>query len=160
MKISEVTRANESRHWLIRHCFFMVRAYEEPSCVTIEFGHKIWGAVSVMMEGLFRVGQSSGWAIRFRDVSPATMGYFGRFRIDLSCTPQILKALWLNFGNPMSNRDPDKGDCHSFPIEMMYAYQNHRMLDFSQLSWIHLRTKSCPLRQHGIDDTDQLMSSG
>ena len=25
----------------------------------LNFGHKIWGAVSVMMEGVYRVGQSS-----------------------------------------------------------------------------------------------------
>ena len=26
----------------------------------LNFDHKIWGAVSVMMEGVYRVGQSSG----------------------------------------------------------------------------------------------------
>jgi hypothetical protein len=26
----------------------------------LDFGHKIWGAVSVVMEGVYRVGQSSG----------------------------------------------------------------------------------------------------
>ena len=43
---------------------FTVGVYEKRSCVSIEFlphfYHKIWGAVSVMMEGVYRVGQSSG----------------------------------------------------------------------------------------------------
>jgi len=54
-----------------------------------DFDHKIWGVVSVMMEGVYRVGQSSGWAIRFWAVSPATRGSFGRFQADLFFTPQI-----------------------------------------------------------------------
>jgi hypothetical protein len=50
---------------LIRHCFFTVGVYEEGFCVSREFlsanfDHKIWGAVSVMMEGVYWVGQSSG----------------------------------------------------------------------------------------------------
>jgi hypothetical protein len=50
--------------WRTKALLFTVGVYEERSCVSIEFlphfYHKIWGAVSVMMEGVYRVGQSSG----------------------------------------------------------------------------------------------------
>jgi hypothetical protein len=54
------------------------------------------GAVSVMMEGVYWVGQSSGRAIRFGAVSPVTRSSFGRFQIGLSYTSYILDALYLD----------------------------------------------------------------
>jgi hypothetical protein len=33
---------------------------------------------------------------------------------------------------PRNIQGPDKGNRHSFPIEMMYACQNHRMLEYSK----------------------------
>ena len=53
-----------------------------------DFDHKIWGAVSVMMEDVGLVNLSVE-AIRFWAVSPATRGSFGRFQADLFFTPQI-----------------------------------------------------------------------
>jgi hypothetical protein len=44
---------------LQKGCHFLI-AMTERFFTTEDFYHKIWGAVSVMMEGVYRVGQSSG----------------------------------------------------------------------------------------------------
>ena len=45
-------------------------------------------------------------------------------------------------------------------MEILHIHQGWPFIDNSQLSWIQLRTKRCPLCQHDIDDTDQFMCSG
>ena len=85
---------------LIGYYFFTGWVYEELFCVSIEFWHKIWGAISVMMEGVCRVGRFFGWTMRFWAVSPVARGSLGRFHTTLSCTPLFHDALWLNMGIP------------------------------------------------------------
>jgi hypothetical protein len=78
-------------------------------------------------------------------VSPVTGGSFGRFQTVPSCTPKIsfadssnsqivMPACALQSKDiyPRNIQGPGKGDRHSFPIEMMQAYQNHRLLDFRE----------------------------
>jgi hypothetical protein len=43
-----------------RASLFQWRVYEKRSFVSIEFWPQNWGVVSVMMEGVYRIGQSSG----------------------------------------------------------------------------------------------------
>ncbi len=45
-----------------------------------------------------------------------------------------IKSRYIIMIQSMSIQGPDKGDLHSFPIEMMWTYHNHWMLDFRELS--------------------------
>ena len=68
----------------------------------------MWGAVSVIMENVYQVGQSSRQENPVSDVSPVPRGSFGRIQTDISFRPQILKALYLNVFVPGVFRVPIK----------------------------------------------------
>jgi len=72
--------------------------------------------------------------------SPVKKAFLSTIQADLSCKPQISFADSSNSQSvmpgcirPRSIQGPDKGDRHSFPIEMMYTSQNYRMRDFRKL---------------------------
>ena len=51
---------DEFHLFLIMYCFFRWKYMKNGLVCQLDFGHKIWGAVSVVMEGVYRVGQSFG----------------------------------------------------------------------------------------------------
>ena len=57
-------------------------------------GHKMWGAVPMIMEGMYPDARPIGRAIRFSAISPVTKAFSGVIQADhLSCALIIQEAL-------------------------------------------------------------------
>jgi hypothetical protein len=74
---------------LTRTYFFTAGVYEEGSFVSMEFDQKIWGALPLIVRGMYRVGCLFDKAAHLFVQFPATKAIFSGIQADLSSTPQI-----------------------------------------------------------------------
>ena len=88
--------------------------------------HKIWGALPITVRGMYRVGCLFDKSAHLFVDLPATKAILNGIQADLSCTPQISLADSSNSQSVVpecirlrSIQGPDRGNRHSFPIEMI-----------------------------------------
>ncbi len=60
----------------------------------------MWGAVPMIVAGMYPGARPIVRAIRFSAISPVAKACSGIIRADLSCVLIIHEALWLNIGIP------------------------------------------------------------
>ena len=84
-----------------------------------DFCHKIWGALPIIVRGMYRVGCLLLNRLTFLLISLYRRPFFDGIQADLSFTPQISFADSSNFQSvmfgcirPRNIQGPDKGDLH------------------------------------------------
>jgi hypothetical protein len=101
-----------------------VGVYEEGFCVSMDFDHKIWGALPIIVRGMYRVSCLFDRSAHLFVDLPARSAILSGIQAALSCTPQISFADSSNSQSvrpgcipPRSIQGPDQGDRHGWGVD-------------------------------------------